>query len=469
MLVDNEVGILSVLTTLLKAEEHEVVPISKSGEAANLIRSQRFDLMIIDIRMQPPDGMTLLKLAREEQPTVPVIMFTAYGTIESAIETIKLGAFHYLTKPFKVDELLITVQRALQYSRVLNDNASLRAQLSARAGFGSIISESRAMRNLCETIARVAATDTTLLITGESGTGKELVARSIHAQSNRANKRFVAVNCAALPEALLESEMFGHVKGAFTGAATAKKGLFEAANDGTIFLDEIGSMPLSLQGKLLRVLQEREIRNVGGTETVAVNARVLAATNTRLENLIEEQRFRTDLFYRLNVIPIEISPLRERREDILPLVWHFVKRETAPDDQLPVLTPEARDILERYDWPGNAREIENAVKHAMTFANDRRITPEVLPPRIISAVNIFPPLSARTVPGSNGELQPLKNFLQEQERVYLTHALRRFNGDKNRTAAALKISLPTLYRKLPHDPLLNTSVNGGNNTAVISE
>ncbi len=287
LLVDNEASILSVLTTLLKAEGHEIVPVRESGKVADMIRTQHFDLLILDIRMTLADGMTLLKLARETQPSVPVIMFTAYGSLETAIEALKLGAFDYLTKPFKVDELLITVQRALEYSHAINDNVSLRAQLDARSRFDNIVSESSAMRNLCDTIARVAATEITVLIIGESGTGKELVARAIHSHSRRANKPFVAVNCAALPEALLESEMFGHVKGSFTGASQNKEGLFETASEGTIFLDEIGSMPLSIQGKLLRVIQEKELRRVGGNETIPVNPRVLTATNTRLEQLIE--------------------------------------------------------------------------------------------------------------------------------------------------------------------------------------
>lgn len=452
LLVDNEASILSVLTTLLKAEGHEVTPLHESDKASEHIRTRNYDLVILDIRMTPVDGMTLLKLARETQPTMPVIMFTAYGTVETAIEALKLGAFDYLRKPFKVDELLITVQRALEYSHALSDNLTLRAQLDARARFDNIVSESKAMRDLCDTIARVAATEITVLIMGESGTGKELVARAIHAHSRRAGKRFVAVNCAALPEALLESEMFGHVKGAFTGASQNKEGLFETASEGTIFLDEIGSMPLSIQGKLLRVLQEKEIRRVGGNETIPVNPRILTATNTRLETLIEQNVFREDLYYRLSVIPVEVPPLRERREDILPLVWHFMKTECGPNKPLPDITPETRDYLERYDWPGNVREVENAVKHALTFAHDDCITPDVLPHRVLTALKpSASPAAATSAAPAPGALQPLKTFLREQEITYLRHALRAFDGDKNRVAAALQISLPTLYRKLPEE------------------
>lgn len=458
LLVDNEVSILSVLTTLLKAEGHNVFPLRDSDKAADRIRTQAFDLMILDIRMSPLDGISLLKLAREEQPSVPIIMFTAYGTMETAIEALKLGAFDYITKPFKVDELLITVQRALEYSHAISDNVSLRAQLESRTRFDKIVSESDVMRRLCETITRVAATETTVMIVGESGTGKELVARAVHAHSVRAGKPFVAVNCAALPEPLLESEMFGHVKGAFTGALQAKEGLFEAANNGTIFLDEIGSMPLAIQGKLLRVLQEREIRRVGGNATIPVNARVLTATNTHLEDLITKGQFREDLYYRLSVIPIEIPPLRERRDDILPLIWHFIRIEKGPGAALPELNPESRDILERYDWPGNVRELENAIKHALAFVHENGITPDVLPLRIVEAVRLVPqPNAVKTtrLPEPthviDGEPRSLKDFLREQEVAYLKSALHAFNGDKNLTAKALKISLPTLYRKLPEN------------------
>jgi len=298
LLVDNEAGILSVLSTLLKAENHDVVPTREGAKAAELIKTEEFDLLISDIRMSPVDGMELLRIARAERPAMAVIMLTGYGTVETAIEALKLGAFDYVTKPFKVDELLITVQRALEYSRALTENIDLRAQLGSRYRFENIVAESAAMRNVCEMVERVAPTDATVLIYGGSGTGKELVAKAIHAHSRRANNKFLAVNCAALPEPLLESEMFGHVKGAFTGASTSKEGLFEAANGGTIFLDEIGSMPLSIQGKLLRVLQEKEVRRVGSNENIPVDARVLAATNTRLEQLLEQGKFREDLYYR---------------------------------------------------------------------------------------------------------------------------------------------------------------------------
>jgi DNA-binding NtrC family response regulator len=449
LVVDNEAGILSVLTTLLKAEGYDVVPLREGDKAIEQLKSEEFDLLVSDIRMTPVNGMEVLKIAREQRPGMAVIMLTAYGTVETAIEALKLGAFDYVTKPFKVDELLITVQRALEYSRALSENVDLRAQLGKRYRFENIVAESAAMRNVCEMIERVAPTDVTVLIYGESGTGKELVAKAIHAHSRRKNNKFLAVNCAALPEPLLESEMFGHVKGAFTGASANKEGLFEAAHGGTIFLDEIGAMPLSIQGKLLRVLQEKEVRRVGSNDNVSVDARVLAATNTRLEALVAESKFREDLYYRLSVIPIEIKPLAERTEDILPLVYHVLRQEVGGNRELPNLAPGVREVLERYSWPGNVRELENAIKHAMTFAKDNRITMDVLPPKILSAVQAAGDMPEPGIKGENYKAKSLRSFLRDKEKEYLHQVLTSVGGDKEKAAEVLQISLATLYRKLP--------------------
>jgi two-component system, NtrC family, response regulator PilR len=449
LLVDDEPSILSVLSTLLKAESYEVVPVLGGEKARELIRSELFDLMISDIVMSPVNGMELLRQAHDERPQMPVIMLTAYGSVETAIEALKLGAYDYVTKPFKVDELLITIQRALDFSAALSENANLKAQLGTRYQLENIIAESPAMKNVCEMIRKVAPTDATVLIYGESGTGKELVAKAIHANSNRKKKSFLAVNCAALPEPLLESEMFGHVKGAFTGATSNKEGLFESACGGTIFLDEIGSMPLSIQGKLLRVLQEKEVRRVGSNENIATDARVLAATNVRLETLLQEGRFREDLYYRLSVIPIEIKPLRERSEDIMPLVYHFIEHERKEAQPLPTVDPETCAILESYSWPGNVREVENAIKHALTFARDNRITKDVLPAKLASmTVSSLPKPSAESI-DDIGKCKSLKGFLRSKEKEYLKQILTYTGGDKEKAAKALKISLATLYRKLP--------------------
>jgi DNA-binding NtrC family response regulator len=450
ILVDDEPSILSVLTTLLKAEGHEVLS-SRGGEGAKeLIRTEPFDLMITDIRMSPVDGLQLLRQARRERPGCAVIMLTAYGSVETAVEAMKEGAFDYITKPFRVDELLITVKHALEFINIMAENVSLKAQLESRYRFENIVAESPAMRTVCEMIERVAPTDTTVLILGESGTGKELVAKAIHAHSQRKTKAFVPINCAAMPEPLLESELFGHVKGAFTGATSNKDGLFEVADGGTIFLDEIGAMPLNLQGKLLRVLQEREIRRVGGTQTSSVDVRVLAATNDNLEQQIRKGAFREDLFYRLSVIPIEIKPLRQRREDIMPLVFHLMRSTMGPNGDLPELEPEAQLILERYNWPGNVRELENAVRHAMTFGSHGRITKNELPARIIEAMSIeggSAPSPVDAIEEYRGK--SLKAFLRNKEKEYLQMVLDLMDGDKEKASKALKISLATLYRKLP--------------------
>lgn len=449
LLVDNEASILGVLSTLLKAEGYAVVTAREGEKAHELFKSEEFDLMISDIRMSPIDGMTLLKWARAECPAMSVIMLTAYATIETAIDAMKLGAFDYVTKPFKVDELLITVRRALEYKEALTENMDLKSQLRTQYHFENIVAESPSMKRVCELIKRVAPTDATVLISGESGTGKELVARAIHTHSRRKEKKFLAVNCAALPEPLLESEMFGHVKGAFTGATANKKGMFEAVENGTLFLDEIGSMPLSIQGKLLRVLQEKEIRQVGGNDNIPVDARVIAATNTPLEEVLKDGRLREDLYYRLSVIPITVEPLRERRDDIVPLMHHFIRKEAPEQRNLPTVAPEVYDIFEKYSWPGNVREVENAVKHALTFAQENVITKDVLPSRIVRAAESLEPAPVLSGVKSEYQFQSLKAFLRAKEEEYLEHVLSKVGGDKEKAANTLKISLATLYRKLP--------------------
>lgn len=452
LLVDDEASILNVLSTLMKGEGHEVVPVRQSDKAMEVLRGDYFDLMISDMRMAPLDGMELLKLARKERPGLAVIMLTAYGSVETAVEAMREGAFDYVTKPFKVDELLISVRRALQYQHILKENVELRAQLQSQQGqqarFENMVAVSGAMRKVCEMVERVGPTDATVLILGESGVGKEVVAKAIHAMSVRKTKNFLPINCAALPEPLLESELFGHVKGAFTGASANKEGLFEAAGGGTIFLDEIGAMPLNLQAKLLRVLQDRTVRKVGGTENKAIDVRVLAATNDRLEKLIAEGKFREDLFYRLSVIPIEIPPLRKRTEDIMPLVDHMMRRVMGPGTALPVVEAEAALALERYSWPGNVRELENAIRHAITFARDGKITRDVLPVRMATEAD-KKPVVAWSVANDPMMGKSMKAFLRAKEKEYLMAVIETCGGDKAAAAKKLKMSLATLYRKLP--------------------
>ncbi|MBM4142204.1 MAG: sigma-54-dependent Fis family transcriptional regulator [Lentisphaerae bacterium] len=451
LLVDDEASTLGILTTLLKSEDYEVVASQSGEEALALLRGEPFDLIMTDIRMLPVNGMEVLRAAREAVPDTAVVMLTAYGTVETAIEAMKLGAFDYVTKPFKVSELIITVQRALAYKTAISENKNLKAQLRTRYRFENMVAESESMKRVCSMIERVAPTDATILIYGDSGTGKELVAKAIHAYSQRKNRSFLAVNCAALPEALLESEMFGHVKGAFTDASANKKGLFEAAEGGTIFLDEIGSMPLSIQGKLLRVLQEKEVRRVGGNETIPVNARVLAATNLNLETLLRQQKFREDLYYRLNVIAITVDPLRQRRADIMPLVYHVIRQELGAEREIPAIDEQTVRILESYAWPGNVRELENAVKHALTFASDRRVTADVLPAKIVEAVGEAGAEADQADVTVTMRGHSLKTFLRAKEKEYLERVLRAVGGDKEEAARALQISLATLYRKLSAD------------------
>lgn len=451
LVVENEPALLGLLSTLLKGEQHEVTPAKSGEEALVVLEQQSFDLMLSDIRMGKVDGMELLRQAREKYSTMPVIMLTAYGTVSTAVDALKLGAFDYLTKPFKIDELLHTVRRALEYNRAMQENAVLKAQLETRYHMGNIIAESPSMQKVCEMIRRVGPTDATVLITGESGTGKEIVAKAIHASSTRKDKLFLPVNCAALPEPLLESEMFGHVKGAYTGADAHKVGLFEAAEGGTIFLDEIGAMPISIQSKLLRVLQEREVRRLGSTQHVSVNARVLAATNDNLRERIKEGLFREDLFYRLSVISIEIAPLRDRREDILPMAFSFIRKETPEKEKPPAMNREVCEILESYEWPGNVRQLENCIKHAMTFGNHEEITREDLPPQILNAPRLEQAARGKGVSAQNLEnAASLKAFLRDKEKEYLQQVLERTGGDKEAAAHKLDISLATLYRKLPN-------------------
>ena len=450
LLVDDEPRILSLLQSLLKSEGLDVISERDGAAAIERIKNEPIDLIVTDIRMSPVDGMEVFRFARRQQPDTPVILLTAYGAVNTAIEAMKGGAFDYLTKPFKVDELLITVRRALSYRTLVSERDHLKQALADSYGFANVIAQSPQMRNLCEMVKRVAPTDTTILIIGESGTGKEVIARAIHGTSRRKDQPFIAVNCAAIPEPLMESEFFGHVKGAFTGAATDHGGLFLAANGGTLFLDEISAMPLPLQGKFLRVLQEREVRPVGGSASRPVDVRVLAASNTELEKLVEAKTFREDLYYRLAVIPLELPPLRDRQEDILPLVQHFINREIGEPKRRVRVSREAIDGLCGYSWPGNVRELENAVKHAIAFLDDDEITVDILPTRIVSQSKPVPPSRA------GGEFeqyrnQSLKAFLRTKEREYLEQVLAGVNGDKEEAAKALHISLATLYRKLPGD------------------
>jgi DNA-binding NtrC family response regulator len=451
LIVDDEARILLLLQSLLKANGYEAVTAKDGNSALDAVKNDTFDLVISDLRMSPMDGLTLFKEIKSLQPELPVILLTAYASVETAIEALKNGAFDYLSKPFKVDEMLDTVKRAIESSRnaaaaaVADPNAPLRYQ------FENLIATNSTMLQVCEMIQRVGPTAATVLINGESGTGKEVIARTIHNTSPRKDKPWVAVNCAALPENLLESEMFGHVKGAFTGAVVDKEGLFETANGGTLFLDEITSLPLLLQGKLLRVLQEKEIRRVGGNKSITVDVRVIAASNSNLEQLVAQGTFRADLYYRFAVITLDIPALRDRPEDILPLARHFIRSETVGANMQPAISQEAADLLMAYAWPGNVRELENAIKHAVTFLQSDTITPDLLPPRIVARASEAKAQQAASVPATQGSTS-LKGFLKAKEKEYLDQILAATHGDKEKAAQTLQVSLATLYRKLSDDP-----------------
>ena len=446
LIVDDEPRILLLLQSLLKANKFEVETARDGASALEIVRKGGVDITVTDLRMTPMDGMTLFREIRAIAPEMPVILLTAYATVETAIEAMKAGIFDYLTKPFKVDDMIACLRRAEEKL----SGGSVRAAAtaggqSARYRFENLIASSPLMTGICDMIQKVAPTAATVLINGESGTGKEVIAKTIHANSTRAGKPWVAVNCAAIPENLLESEMFGHVKGSFTGAVADKEGLFEAANGGTLFLDEISSMPLILQGKLLRALQEHEIRRVGGTKDIPVDVRVIAASNANLEEAVVRGTFRSDLYYRLAVITLDIPPLRKRTEDILPLARHFIRLEAEGSKDLPAIAPDAQRALEDYNWPGNVRELENAIKHAMTFRQGGDIVRSILPPKIAEYKKPQNVAAAQFAAADNASL---KSFLKRKEKEYIEQILNSTGGDKGKAAEALKVNLSTLYRKL---------------------
>lgn len=451
LIADDDPTILSLLNKILLSKGYDVQLAEHGGVAEKLLKSEQFDLLISDIKMEPVDGMQLLRKTSQLRPHVGVIMLTAYATVATAVEAMKEGAFDYIPKPFKIDELLETVKRALDYQKSLAEQISSDTHYEAKKYFGNIVAESDQMINVCEMIKRVAPTKTTIMITGESGTGKELVAEAVHSFSARADGPFLPVNCAALPEALIESELFGHMKGAFTGAGTNKEGLFEAARGGTLFLDEINSIPHGLQSKLLRAIQNKKIRKVGGTEEFDVDVRILAASNRNLETMVKEGTFREDLFYRLSVISIDIPPLKQRPEDILPLAQNFIAQEIE-DDAFPTMDSAVLSILQNYTWPGNVRELQNVIQHCLTFLHDGKITKETLPSKLIVSYEENPGAQKSTALSSEFEKgKSLKAFLRAKEKEYLKTVIDTMGGDKVAAAKELDISLATLYRKLPED------------------
>ncbi len=379
LVVDDEPNYLIVISELLGEEGFETITADNGAKALALMKGVDIDLVLTDMQMPDMDGFALLEAVKSNRPEMPVIMITAYGEVEKAVRAMRSGAFNYITKPFNNDELLASINKALEHSALAQENRRLQQEIRGRYSFEGIIGKNRAMRDIYELISRVAPTPSTVLISGESGTGKELVAKALHYQGPRAGRPFLSLNCAALPENLLESELFGHERGAFTGAVVMRKGKFEAADTGTLFLDEIGEMPLALQAKFLRVLQEKTIERLGGNKTIKVDVRIVAATNKNLQDEVLEKRFRQDLFYRLNVVSIVIPPLRQRSDDIPLLTEHFVKKygEQAGRPGL-TISPAALPVLIRAPWPGNVRELENAIERAAIMCRGDEIEIEDL-------------------------------------------------------------------------------------------
>jgi DNA-binding NtrC family response regulator len=437
LVVDDEASARSILALLLRKRGHRVVEAAGVQAAIKMLTDETFDLVVTDLRMPDGSGLDVLRAVTARGQHTDVILLTAYAGWESAKEAMQLGAFDYFEKGREPDELFLRIDRALADEALRRENENLRAQIRDRYALPGIIARSPEMRRVLDLVARVAPTDATVLIQGESGTGKELIAKAIHHASPRARGAFVAVNCGALPESLLESEIFGHVKGAFTGASMNKKGLFEEAHQGTLFLDEIGEMTPALQVKLLRALQDGEVRPVGSTQSLSMDARVLAATNRELEPMMRQGRFREDLFYRLNVIAITLPPLRNRREDISVLAEHFLARFAAKQERALRLGPAALDRLLAYAWPGNIRELENAMERAAILSRTDSVGVDDLPPHVAARLDLgSPPFLTRQL------------SLAETERTHILQTLERCGWNHSRTADALGIGRTTLWRKL---------------------
>ncbi len=445
LIIDDDPAMVSVISEICHERGHQTVAFNSGQKALDALAAQAPQLVISDLKMDKVGGLEILKECREVLPQTPVILITAYAKVESALEAMKLGAYDYITKPFKVDELQLTIQRALDHQHDRREIRNLRQIVKEKYRFENIIGTSGKMQEVYNLIAKVADTDSTILIQGESGTGKELVARALHFNSVRQHQPFVAINCSALPENLLESELFGHKKGSFTGAVNDKMGLFEEAEQGTIFLDEINSMALSLQTKLLRVLQERQLRRVGDTKSVPINVRVLAATNESLNDKIKTGEFREDLYYRLCVIPIEMPALHERVDDIPLLVTHFLQKNASQTGTEPKkIDQKAIEALQAYRWPGNVRELENAIERACALCDGGVIKPHDLPPQVLRQGGAPAPSGPSTLPVG----RTLDDYVREIERNFIEETIK-FNGaNREKAAKMLGISMATLYRKL---------------------
>jgi two-component system, NtrC family, response regulator PilR len=439
LIVDDEKSLLDLLSVVFKKEGYGVKTASSGVQAREILEKEPVDLVITDIKMPQTSGMDVLKFAKERNAETPVILITAYGSIKQAIDALKAGALDYVVKPFDVEELKILVARGLEKLHLKQENILLKRDLKDRYGFEKMIGKSLKMQEIYTLIEKVAATDSTVLVTGESGTGKEMAARAVHSQSPRRDGQFVSINCAALPENLLESELFGHTRGSFTGAVSDKKGMFEAATRGTLFLDEVGEMSPWTQVKLLRAIQERVVRRVGGNDEIPIDVRIIAATNQDLKKRIEEGKFREELFYRLNVISFEMPPLRKRTEDIPLLVGHFLEKYcTKLGKSMKRMTPDVFGLLEAYPWPGNIRELENVVERIIAIEDRETVTTACLPLEIIS-----PQRKEETQflfrPGFN-----LSAYVDDLTKKYVNQALLATAGNLRQAAPLLGISYRTL-------------------------
>jgi len=445
LIIEDKSSMAEMLKTTL-TEEGFYCSIASDGEKGIKMFSKNIpDLVLVDLKLPKKDGIEVLKAIQSEDPTVPVIIMTAYGTVESAVEAMKLGAYDFITKPFDIDHLIVLINKAIEKRNLYRENLLLKQEIAEISGIPKILGKSFKIKNVIEKVKKVASTKTTVLLLGESGTGKELLARAIHFLSPRRDALFVPINCAAIPKELLESEFFGYEKGAFTGATSRKIGKFEIANKGTIFLDEIAELDLSLQAKLLRVLQEQVIERIGGTRSIQIDIRIIAATNANITQKVSEGKFREDLYYRLNVFPIEIPPLRERKEDIPILAEYFINKYSK-EMKIPkkILTPEVMEILIKYNWKGNVRELENTIERAMILADKEEIKPEH-----ITLLNLKKQSSDDEIIPMNGSLEETaKAALKYAESKRIKKALIDNQWNKTRAAEELKISYKTLLTKI---------------------
>ncbi len=440
LVVDDEPSMRTTLSILLKREGYQVSQAADGVEALRMFEPGEYDMILTDLKMEGVDGIELLRHLKATDHETEVLIFTAYGTIATAVEAMKLGAYDYIGKPFDEEELLLKVARALERKALVREVQELRAALRVQGGMGKIIAASKEMREVLARIDQVAPSEATVLIEGESGTGKELVARAIHRESPRSDRPFIPINCSTFPDTLLESELFGYEKGAFTGADKGRKGLFEAAHKGTLFLDEISDMPRPLQGKLLRVLQEGEVRRLGSTAPIRVQVRIVTATNKKIESLVAQGILRDDLFYRLNVVKIYIPPLRERTDDIIPLAQHFLEiaRKRA-QKEIMGFAPDAAQAMLDHPWPGNVRELENAVERGVILARASAITPQDL---------------SLGIPYSDAGSEQGGVTLKELQRRHTLSALERHSGNQVKAARELGIGRNTLWRRLKEYGLL---------------